>query len=377
MCRGVGQNIEEGGMVYETFVQYNDLDPFKKACQAAAAKTAANMEALGFKEIPWTRGESAYVFEHVSTGLLLAFVIEGLGTKNLIAEDPDLRQLAGRTYYDVISQCNLGMVVNDLISVGARPLVFGLHPALAEGDHLSNANASELIAGTFESCQKAACTWGPGETPQLRGVVMPGTMCLSGAGVGVVLDRKFLANPAAIKPGLSILMLGSSGIHSNGSSMCRGIAELLPKGYLTDVGNGQSYGEALLQPTMIYAPFVAACQDQGVEIVYGIPISGHGWRKLMRADRSFTYRVNELPDYQPIFAFIQEKGRVTTREMYGTFNMNGGYAILLPAEDVPYAINIAMTLGYEAMEVGFVEEGPRRVILEPINEIYTELDLRN
>ena len=375
----VRQAAGDEGLTYElSGFSYARLDPFKKKAQAAAVQTATNMRRLGFRELTWSRGESAYLFQHESTGLIIAFVIEGLGTKNIVAENPELRRYYGQTFYAHIGRCNVAMTINDLISSGALPLAFGLHPAVEDGGHLTggNGNDDDLIVGTMEGCNQAGCTWGPGETPGLRGIVVPGTMCLSGAGIGVINNPDHLIDPANIQPGQCMVAFASSGCHSNGYTMLRLLADRLPQGYLTDIGNGQTFGEAILVSTTIYAALIEGCQRTGVRIKYAIPVSGHGWRKIMRAPQPFTYRVKEVPPYQQVFHFVEEQGPMTKLNLYGTLNMNAGYILVLNKQDADMAMAVGKSLGINSWLIGYVEEGRRQVIIEPLDIVYDELDLR-
>ena len=358
-------------------LDYSDLDPFKKSAQRAALETAQNLGLLGCEDLAWSRGESCYLFKHVRTGLILGFVIEGLGTKNLVAEDQELRKALGKTFYYGIAQCNAAMVFNDMVTSGALPIVYALHPALEDGKHLSGQNGADLIAGTRDACHEVGCAWGPGETPGLKGLIVPGTMCLSGSAIGIVSKPEYLINPQNLRPGLRIVLFGSSGVHANGYTLCRRIKTTLPQGYLTPIGrNLPTYGEALLEPTLIYAELINACQIAGIRIFYAINITGHGWRKLMRANQPLTYFIDKIPTPQPIFDFIQGNGPVTIREMYQTFNMGAGFALYVNPADVPQLLEIGEQLNLKPIDAGEIKEGPRQVIIDPIDETYTELDLR-
>lgn len=358
-------------------VDYNALDTFKRMAIEGGRSTAKNMEALGFREIEWSRGESVYLFEHIDTGLIFAFLIEGLGTKNLIAENPGLRQHFGdRTFYDAIAVCNSAMCYNDLITSGAMPVVYGLHPALGSSSHLDGKNGANLVAGTVDAANQAGCTYGPGETPGLRDIIPPESMCLSGAGFGIVRQRKHLIDPRNVWPGLSIVLFGSSGVHANGITTTRDIAAALPDKYLTDIGNGKMYGEELLTPTRIYVELVRRCQDAGVEINYAVNITGHGWRKLMRSPKSVTYMIKEVPPIPPIFRFIMERGPIILREMYGNYNMGVGFAMLIEPHYFSLVSEISYGLDIPLWKGGEVCAGPKCVNIEPLGIVFNEDELQ-
>lgn len=364
-------------MTYEgAGVNYSALDPFKRQAMQCATTTSRLMETLGFTELPWSRGESAYLFQHLESKLILAFVIEGLGTANIVAENAELRAHCHTTFYKSIAISNAAMTFNDMITVGALPVVFGLHPAVESGDHLAGSNGEQLIAGTTEAMEAAVCTYGPGETPALREIIHCGTMCLSGAGVGVVRKQEHLMNSSNMRNGLSIVLLGSSGLHANGYTLARRIASKLPEGYLTDIGDGTPYGQALLAPTTIYVEFTRQCQDQNIGLVYGVNITGHGWRKLMRSPKQLMYVIEQVPDIPPVFRFIMEKGPVTLEEMYKTFNMGAGYAVFVEPRKVDRVLAIAESLSIPAWNVGMTYDGPRKVVIKPLGLTFTELDLR-
>jgi phosphoribosylformylglycinamidine cyclo-ligase len=358
-------------------VDYNSLDPFKREAMRVAVTTKQNMEALGFRELEWSRGESAYLFQHVDSGLILAFVIEGLGTANRVAEDEALRAVLKTTGYASNAITNAAMSFNDMTTVGALPIVFALHPAVEAGSHLVGANGTDLIAGTKTAVMEAGCTYGPGETPGLRNIIVPGTMCLSGAAVGTVRKKEHLMDSRNVRAGLQMVFLASNGMHGNGYTMARKVAEKLsPDGYLTDIGDGILYGQELLRPTTIYVEFTRRCQDAGIPLVYAVNITGHGFRKLMRASQPLTYVVKKPPEIPRLFQFIMETGPVDIEEMFKTFNMGAGYAVFVEPAQVDPVIAVSQSLGIAAWDAGPIEEGPRQVVIEQYGLTFNELSLR-
>mgnify|MGYP001611667122 FL=1 len=102
-----------------------------------------------------------------------------------------------------------------------------------------------------------------------------------------------------------------------------------------------------------------------------VNITGHGWRKLMRATQSFSYVIENIPTPQPVFDFIQKKSGNSDEEMYGNFNMGAGFAIFLPKRDVFRARTVAgLNYKMSALDAGEVQEGPRQVIIQPKNLTY-------
>src|SRR5690349_17090960 len=114
------QDPPSGALDYRAAgVDYDLIDPLKVAAQRAAAATAGHLAGHGYTEVEASRGESAYV---VDVGpFYLASIVECLGTKALVADE--MQRLTGRSHYAAIAQDTIAMAVNDLVTVGATPLV--------------------------------------------------------------------------------------------------------------------------------------------------------------------------------------------------------------------------------------------------------------
>jgi phosphoribosylformylglycinamidine cyclo-ligase len=364
-------------------VDYRNLDAHKKGAQAQAAETAlsaVNFDKLGWEVLEWTRGESVFLVRHTLTGLILGFLVEGLGTKNLIAENAALREFCQTTFYDVMGWDCVAIVFNDAITLGAIPLVYAQHPAVAAGDHLNGANGEDLIRGTVEAVKFSGAIYGPGETPGLAGIIVPGTMCLSGAGLAHVPHEKDLINPANLRPGQKIVMLESNGIHANGISAIRKrVTEVMDDDYVTFFPSGPTgqclFGGMLMQKTQIYVPFMRECQKHGVRIAYAVHISGHGWAKVQRAKEDFTYFIDTVPEPSPTFGFIQKLLGHTSRQMYGAYNMGQGFCLMVEESEIPLLYTIGQRLDMLVTVVGTVQEGPRRVIIKPLDIEFTPEDV--
>ena len=172
------------------------------------------------------------------------------------------------------------------------------------------------------------------------------------------------------------VLLASSGIHANGLSLARKLVERLPNGYMTAVAPGLSYGDALLAPTTLYSPVTEALAQADVTVHYSANITGHGWRKLMRHRSSFTYRIHKVPDVPPVLKFIQHHARHDDREAYSTLNMGAGFALFMPADQAARACEIAEELGIGACIAGTVEDGPKQLLIEPLNIRFGDDDLQ-
>jgi phosphoribosylformylglycinamidine cyclo-ligase len=349
-------------------VDYEAMDPFKRQAQQAGRETAASILRLGYSEVEMSRGESAYLMD--AGDHYMAHVEEGLGTKNLVADA--MYGLTGGSYYDRIAQCTVAMIVNDMITLGALPLSVAMHLAVGvSGWFGDEKRCGDLIRGWKKACELARCVWGGGETPTLKGIVDPDTAVLSGSAIGVVKPKSRLINAASIRQGDAIVIIGSSGIHANGLTLAREIAEKLPNGYLTKLSDGRMYGEALLDPTMIYVPLVEDCFTEGVGIHYAVNITGHGWRKLMRATQPFAYIIDHIPVPHPIFSFIQEHGPVDDKEAYANLNMGAGFALYVREGDVKKVLAIANRLGMLALRAGTVESSQaKKIVIQPLGLEY-------
>ncbi len=345
-------------------VNYDAMDPFKRMAQLAGRETADNISRLGFTEVEMSRGESVYLID--AGDYFLAHVEEGLGTKNLVADA--MYKFTGKSYYDQIAQDTVAMIVNDMITLGALPLSVAMHLAVGVSDWFNDKRrCCDLVAGWKKACDLARCVWGGGETPTLKGVVVPDAVVLSGSAIGVVHPRKRLIS-ADIQGGDSIIFILSSGIHANGLTMARKIAEKLPNGYLTKLSDGRTYGETLLDPTNIYVGMVEDCINAGVDIHYAINITGHGWRKLMRTTEPFAYIVEHLPDQLPIFDFMQKHGPIDDQEAYANFNMGAGFALYVPARHVKKVLEVIYPCG---IDVGHIERSEeKKVVIKPIGLEY-------
>ena len=344
-------------------VDYGALDPFKRRAQLAGRSTADAIRRLGVSEVEHSRGESAYLVE--TADHYLAHVEEGLGTKNLVA-DAMYRLVPERSYYDSIARDTVAMIVNDMVTLGALPLAVAMHLAVGSSDWFADERrASDLVDGWKTACQLARCAWGGGETPTLSGIVDPSTVVLAGSAIGIVHPKGRLIR-ANIVHGDAIVVFDSSGIHANGLTLARAIAARAPNGYLTPLRDGRTYGEALLEPTHIYVPAIEDCLGRGVDIHYAVNVTGHGWRKLMRASATFAYVVDRLPTPQPVFEFIQSVGGVDDAEAYGNFNMGAGFAIYVPERDVATVLDVAKGFPFGAFRAGHVENSAtRRVVITP------------
>src|SRR3989338_10579945 len=196
------------GMTYAGVgVDYGTMDPFKRLAQFAGRETAGNIRRLGFTEVRDSRGESAYLVEAADG--YFAHVEEGLGTKNLVADA--MYRLTGKSYYDQIAQDTVAMIVNDMITLGALPLSVAMHLAVGDSQWFDDEKrCRDLVDGWKNACNLARCVWGCGETPTLKGVVVPEAVVLSGSAIGLVQPKERLITPSKIQHGDAIVLVESS-----------------------------------------------------------------------------------------------------------------------------------------------------------------------
>jgi phosphoribosylformylglycinamidine cyclo-ligase len=351
-------------------VDYDLLDPGKRLAQALACGTSAYLERRGYAEVAGSRGESAYVVD--AGDHYVATLTEGLGTKNLVADA--VRPLTGRTHYEQVARDTVATILNDLATVGAAPLVVSAYWAAGDSQWFADQErVADLARGWAEACAEAGAAWGGGETQALGGLIQPGTIDLAGAATGVIRPKDRLLAGERIDAGDAILIAPSTGIHANGLTLARRLADRLPQGYATPVPGdpaGRGYGEALLDPAPLYGPLVEALQDASVPLRYAAHVTGHGWRKLMRAARDVTYVVERVPDVPPVLGFLAARLRLPDDEAYGTFNMGAGFVLYVPAGAVATAQAVARARGVALLHAGTVEPGPRRVVIRPLGIAY-------
>jgi len=340
-------------------VRYGSLDAFKRACQAAARTTADLLAESGFREPPAVRGDSAYLIE--TEDCYLAHVEEGLGTKNLVADA--VYAETGRCFYRAIGIDTVATIANDLATSGALPIAVAMHAAVGDSDWFSDERrADDLVRGFAEGCRMAGAVWGGGETPALRGMINPATIVLAGSAIGRI-SPKSLRIMGDVCDGDAIIFLASSGIQTNGLTLCRRIAEHLPHGYGTDIGGRVTLGEALLAPSTIYVGFIRECQRRGIRLNYAAHVTGHGWRKLMRLEEPFVYEIEDPRPHPAIFRFLMDAGPVDLREAYATFNMGIGFAAYVRPAVADATVEAALAAGYDAWVAGRVrKDGARKAV---------------
>jgi phosphoribosylformylglycinamidine cyclo-ligase len=356
-------------------VDYETLDAGKRLAIAGALSTSALLEGRGGHALDSSRGEPAFVFE--LDGRTLAFVVEGLGTKSVIARQ--VLEAQGVNRFGDVAYDTVAAILNDLCCVGALPLVVNAYFATGASEwYREGERGAALIEGWRRACVDAGCTWGGGESPTLPGMVDEREIELAGAAVGTVPEGRRALLGEELEPGDEIVLVASSGLHANGASLARLLVRRLPGGYATELIDGATLGEALLEPSVMYVGLVAALLERRLPLHYISHITGHGLLKLMRpSQRALTYRIERLPPVPAVLSFLVEQARLDAHAAYSTFNMGSGYALYCAPGAGEAIVAVAEGLGLSALVAGRVEEGPRQVILEPVGVHFSgdELEL--
>jgi phosphoribosylformylglycinamidine cyclo-ligase len=354
---------QEGASYRAAGVDYDALDAGKRMAIAKALSTSPLLQGRGGRALDASRGEPAFVFELGERSF--AFVVEGLGTKSIIARH--VLQEQGENHFADVAYDTVAAILNDLCCVGALPLVVNAYFATGASEwYQQHERAGALLEGWRSACEDAGCVWGGGESPSLPGMLHEQEIELAGAAVGAVPAGGSPILGESMWPGDEIVLVASSGLHANGASLARLIAGRLPDGYATRLPDGSTFGGALLAPSLMYVPLVAAVLEQGIPITYISHVTGHGLLKLMRPPRPLTYRIERLPEVPEVLSFLVREAALDPHAAYSTFNMGSGYALYSPAGEGARIVAAADALGLDAMIAGRVEEGPRQVILEPV-----------
>lgn len=346
-------------------VDYVTLDEGKRRALAAARASARNPDARGARVEPSSYGEPATVVE--VAGERFAFTLECLGTKSLVAAE--VEDELGIDRFANVGYDTVAAAVNDCVSVGALPLVVNAYFASGVNFYVGGRHAA-LVEGFRLGCDDAGAAWGGGESPMLAGLVTNGAVDLAAAVFGVVPRPRVPLLGGALEVGDEIVLVASSGLHQNGASLARRVAATDEASWSAGLPSGRTFGDAVLERGRIYAGLLAALFAADVALHYASHVTGHGWRKLMRADRELTYRIDTLPEVPEVLAFLVARAGLDPAEAYATFNMGAGLALYVPRGAGSEVIDLARAIGIAAYAAGRVEEGARRVVIDPLGIEY-------
>lgn len=354
-------------------VDYTTLDAGKRAALTQAQATSRLLTRHHGRAFDATRGEPAFAFE--IGGQTFAFVLEGLGTKSIIASA--VEDALGENRFADVAYDTVAAIVNDLCCVGALPLVVNAYFATGSSDWYERPERhAALLEGWRRACEDAGATWGGGESPSLPELVAPTEIELAGSAIGLVPGGRPPIVGADLAHGDEIVFVDSSGLHANGSSLARMVAqELETDGYATALPSGRALGSALLEPSRMYVGLVAALIADDLPVHYLSHITGHGLLKLMRPSHDFTYRITDLPPVPEVLDFLVNQTGMAPGAAYSTFNMGCGFAVYCAAGAGEAVVGLAREHGHTASIAGRVERGPRRVELEPIGVVFESDDM--
>ena len=283
---------------------------------------------------------------------------DGCGTKVKLAILMDKHDTIG---IDAVAMC-----VNDIICVGAKPLFFLDY--IACGKNYPE-KIAEIVGGVAEGCVQSGAALIGGETAEHPGLMPAEDYDLAGFAVGVVDKKKVLDN-TRMRAGDVIIALPSTGIHSNGFSLCRKVFDIdnnNPALYepCADLG-GATIAETLLTPTRIYVKSVLALLEQ-VDVKGISHITGGGFYENI--PRSIPKGLGAVIDRSavrvlPIFDLIAKTGNVSERDMFNTYNMGVGMSIVVPAAEADKAIEVLKAHGEDAYLIGKIVESDEEIVIE-------------
>ena len=280
---------------------------------------------------------------------------DGVGTKLKIAFLMDKHDTIG---IDCVAMC-----VNDIICCGAKPLFFLDY--IACGKNVPEV-IEQIVKGVCEGCVQAGCALIGGETAEHPGMMPEDEYDLAGYSTGIVDKAKIIDNKA-MKAGDVIIALPSTGVHSNGFSLVRKVFDVENadlKAPVAELG-GKSLGEVLLTPTKIYVkPVLALVKEVAVR---GIShITGGGFYENI--PRSIPDGLGAKIDKAsvkvlPIFRLLAERGGISERDMFNTYNMGVGMSIVVPADEAEKALKILKDNGEDAYVIGEIVESEDKIAI--------------
>lgn len=279
---------------------------------------------------------------------------DGVGTKLKLAFMLDKHDTVG---IDCVAMC-----VNDIICVGAKPLVFLDY--IAVGKNFPE-KIEQIVAGVAEGCIQAGCALIGGETAEMPGFYPEDEYDLAGYSTGVV-DKTKIIDQSSQKAGDVLIALASSGVHSNGFSLVRKVfdVENIDKNKTFD-GLSKPLLETLLTPTKIYVKSILALIDE-IKVKSVSHITGGGfYENIPRSiPDGLTAKIDRSAvKVLPIFDIIAKEGNIPERDMFNTFNMGVGMIVAVDKADAHKAVEVLKANGEEAYIIGELVDGDEGVII--------------
>lgn len=283
---------------------------------------------------------------------LLASSTDGVGTKVAIAQAIDK--------HDTIGLDLVGMVVDDIVVVGAKPLFMTDYIACGK---VFPERIADIVAGIAQGCAETGTALVGGETAEHPGLLGAHDYDVAGAATGIVeADRVLGAERVA--SGDAVIALASSGLHSNGYSLVRHIAASRGIQYGGNAADfGTTWGEALLEPTRLYTtPLLGLIGALGEDVhalthVTGGGIAANLARVLPLGSWVDLDRATWSPP--PVFRVLADLGGLTLGETEGTWNLGIGFLAVVSAERADAAIADLAARGIASWQVGIVRDGDR------------------
>ena len=280
---------------------------------------------------------------------------DGVGTKLRLAIDLKKHDTVG---IDLVAMC-----VNDLLVLGAEPLYFLDYYATGK---LDVDVASDVVKGIAEGCVQSGCALVGGETAEMPGMYHAGDYDIAGFCTGVA-EKSELIDGSKVAAGDQLIALGSSGPHSNGFSLIRKVLEVNSTDTAEMLGE-RSIADHLLEPTKIYVKSTLAMLKQVKAHALSHITGGGFWENIPRVLPDNAQAVIDGNSWQwpEIFNWLQEKGNITTHEMYRTFNCGVGMIIVVPADQVANSLEILTAHGEKAWHIGAIAEiqdGAEQVVI--------------
>jgi phosphoribosylformylglycinamidine cyclo-ligase/phosphoribosylamine--glycine ligase/phosphoribosylformylglycinamidine cyclo-ligase len=276
---------------------------------------------------------------------------DGVGTKVKLAAQVGRFESIG---HDIVNHC-----INDILVQGARPLFFLDYIA---SSRLDPERVVAMVSGVAAACREAGCALLGGETAEMPGVYLPGEFDVAGTIVGVV-DRAALLPRPDLQPGDLLLGLSSSGPHTNGYSLIRKVFENVPLDTVFPE-LGQPLAHALLAPHRSYLSLLQSANRHPPSAVKALAhLTGGGFieniPRILPDGIGAVVRRGSWP-VPPLFQLIQQRGNITTAEMYRVFNMGIGIIAVIAPEDLPA---LQACIPEETFVIGELAPGEKKVVL--------------
>ncbi len=282
---------------------------------------------------------------------------DGVGTKLKLAFLMDKHDTIG---IDCVAMC-----VNDVVCAGAKPLFFLDY--IACGKNYPE-KIAQIVKGIADGCVESGCALVGGETAEHPGMMPVDDYDLAGFTVGIV-DEKDILDKSNVKEGDVVIGLASTGVHSNGFSLVRKVfdidnADVLGL-YQEELG-GRTLGETLLTPTQLYVKPVLSLLEK-VKVKSISHITGGGfYENLPRAyGEDLNCHIHKGTwEVLPIFNLLQEKGNISEHDMFNTYNMGIGMAVIVDPSDVDATLACMKECGITASVIGEMEKGDHSVVID-------------